>query len=682
MKFLYPEFLWALFAVLIPIVIHLFNFKKFKKEYFSNISLLKEVKLETQSKSMLKHWLVLITRVLTIVLLVLAFCQPYLESKNIKKESKNIVGIYLDNSLSMDAKVADGYLFDKAKNTALEIVQNYSPTDGFQLLTNDFEGRHQRVVSQDEMIKLIEEVQLTSLSKDFNEIYEREKDLFKNSKGSKQLFWLSDFQKNNFDLNTMKIDSLLNLKLIPFKQEGLRNLYIDSVWYNSPLRQVNQDEELNVRIVNKSNDEIGTKVNLKINKETKGVVNTRIEANSVKVISLNYSIQKRGEQLGKVYLSDYPDPTLTFDDEFLFSYTVNKESNLLYLSDKSKVDSSNNIFAVYSGDENYKITTHSFTTVDYSKLSQFALIVIENAEMLSSGFQNELKQYLLKGGSVLLVPSSTIDLETYQTFFSSVISAQVSNKVTGNYKVGKLNKSHQLYDNVFEEVPENIDLPTVNSYYPAVFQTKSRTSTLLSLQNDSPFLSVSKIGKGNFYFLSASLSASSFSQHALFVPTLLRIGENSTVSYPLFYELGNKGLIEVNQNINEGEVEIKELDSEFEFIPEVIKSNDGVAIAVHDKVKTANHYLLYINNKFVFPLTYNYNRLESSLSYYSDSELNEMIDKNQLTSSIEVIEQPEQGNYSILMSVIEDQKYWRYFVLGALFFLLLEILLIRFFKSR
>jgi hypothetical protein len=680
MKFLYPEFLWALFAVLIPIIVHLFNFKKFKKEYFSDISLLKEVKLETKSKSKLKHLLVLITRVLAIVLLVSAFSQPYLESENRKKESKNIVGVYLDNSFSMDAKVADGYLFDKAKNTASEIVQNYSPTDGFQLLTNDFEGRHQRVVSQDEMIKLIEEVQLTSLSKDFNEIYEREKDLFKNSKGSKQLFWLSDFQKNNFDLNKMKTDSSLSLKLIPFKQEGLKNLYIDSVWFTSPLRQVNQDEVLNVRIVNKSDDEIGTKVNLKINKETKGIVNTRIEANSVKVISLNYSIQKRGEQLGKVYLSDYPDPTLTFDDEFLFSYTVNKKSNLLYISDKSKVDSSNNVLAVFSGDENFKITTHSFTTVDYSKLSQFALIVIENAKTLSSGFQNELKQYLSKGGSVLLVPGSIIDMDTYKVFFSSVVGAQISNKVKGSYKVGKLNRAHQLYDNVFEEILENIDLPRVSSYYPTVFQTKSRTSTLLSLQNDSPFLSVSKIGKGNFYFLSASLSESSFSQHALFVPTLLRISENSTVSYPLFYELGNKGLVEVNQNINEGEVKIKELDSEFEFIPEVIKSNNGVALAVHDKVKTANHYLLYINNEIVFPMTYNYNRLESSLSYYSDSELNELISKNQLSSSIEVIEQPEQGNYSKLKSLIEDQKYWRYFVMGALLLLLVEVLLIRLLK--
>ena len=55
MKFLYPEFLWALSLIAIPIIIHLFNFRKFKKIYFSDISLLKEVKEETKSRSQLKH---------------------------------------------------------------------------------------------------------------------------------------------------------------------------------------------------------------------------------------------------------------------------------------------------------------------------------------------------------------------------------------------------------------------------------------------------------------------------------------------------------------------------------------------------------------------------------------------------------------------------------------------------
>ena len=81
MNFLYPQFLWALLAIAIPIIIHLFNFKKFKKVYFSDLRLLKEVEMETSKKSNLKHLLILLSRILAIAALVFAFAQPFFPSK-------------------------------------------------------------------------------------------------------------------------------------------------------------------------------------------------------------------------------------------------------------------------------------------------------------------------------------------------------------------------------------------------------------------------------------------------------------------------------------------------------------------------------------------------------------------------------------------------------------------------
>ena len=43
MKFLYPEFLWALTVLAIPILIHLFNFKRYKTLYFSSLNFIKHV---------------------------------------------------------------------------------------------------------------------------------------------------------------------------------------------------------------------------------------------------------------------------------------------------------------------------------------------------------------------------------------------------------------------------------------------------------------------------------------------------------------------------------------------------------------------------------------------------------------------------------------------------------------
>jgi hypothetical protein len=50
MQFLHPAFLFALGALAIPVIIHLFNFRRFKTVYFSNVSFLKEIKEETSSR--------------------------------------------------------------------------------------------------------------------------------------------------------------------------------------------------------------------------------------------------------------------------------------------------------------------------------------------------------------------------------------------------------------------------------------------------------------------------------------------------------------------------------------------------------------------------------------------------------------------------------------------------------
>src|SRR5580693_1957303 len=115
MNFLFPSFLYALSAISIPIIIHLFNFRKFKKINFTNVRFIKEVKRDTKSRSRLKHILVLLMRILAIVFLVIAFAQPYIPiAKNAIVESERVVSVYIDNSFSMDAVSKNGTLLEQA----------------------------------------------------------------------------------------------------------------------------------------------------------------------------------------------------------------------------------------------------------------------------------------------------------------------------------------------------------------------------------------------------------------------------------------------------------------------------------------------------------------------------------------------------------------------------------------
>ncbi|MBK5286073.1 MAG: BatA domain-containing protein, partial [Bacteroidia bacterium] len=208
MNFLYPGFLFAFAALSVPIIIHLFNFRKFKKVFFTNVRFLKEVKLDTQSRSRLKHLLVLACRILAISFLILAFARPFIPSATSSTGTlQKIVSIYIDNSFSMESVGKNGRLIDEALRKAHEITAAYSAGDHFQLLTNDFEVRHQRLVNRDEMESMIDEVKTGSSVRKTSEVVQRMKDIRQNA-GEKNISHviclLSDFQKTTADLGVLR----------------------------------------------------------------------------------------------------------------------------------------------------------------------------------------------------------------------------------------------------------------------------------------------------------------------------------------------------------------------------------------------------------------------------------------------------------------------------------------------
>jgi len=73
MQFKHPELLYALFLLLIPILVHLFQLRRFKKEAFTNVAFLKKLNIQTRKSSTIKKWLLLLTRLAVIACIVLAF---------------------------------------------------------------------------------------------------------------------------------------------------------------------------------------------------------------------------------------------------------------------------------------------------------------------------------------------------------------------------------------------------------------------------------------------------------------------------------------------------------------------------------------------------------------------------------------------------------------------------------
>ena len=154
MRYQNPQLLYALLAIAIPIIIHLFSFRKHKTVYFSSIRFLKEIKEENKKRSTLKNILILISRILAISFLVLAFARPYIPLNNNHKS--NNIFLYLDNSFSMESDDGEGRLLDIAKEKARIITKSYSIESNFYIITNDNDPIHKNSFNGNDIITEID----------------------------------------------------------------------------------------------------------------------------------------------------------------------------------------------------------------------------------------------------------------------------------------------------------------------------------------------------------------------------------------------------------------------------------------------------------------------------------------------------------------------------------------------
>ena len=220
MQFKHPETLYFLFLLLIPILVHLFQLRRFKKEYFTNVQFLKELSLQTRKSSKIKKWLLLATRLLILTVLIIAFAQPFFAAKDANAIT-NETYIVVDNSFSMQAQGQKGPLLKRI----LEDLQQHLTEDQTISLITSSESFWDTDIksSQKEIQNLNYSPSEFSLNQVLSQIKSRKTPF------QKDVIIISDFI--NTDTKSLeKIDKEFNTFLVPVKAEQKNNISIDSVF--------------------------------------------------------------------------------------------------------------------------------------------------------------------------------------------------------------------------------------------------------------------------------------------------------------------------------------------------------------------------------------------------------------------------------------------------------------------
>lgn len=683
MSFLYPAFLLALLALLIPVIIHLFNFKRYKTLYFSNVALLKLVRRESKKKSQLKQLFILIARLLAIASLVFAFSRPFIPYSGRKMLSpQQQVAVYVDNSFSMKAEGEKGPLLEQARMKAVEIANSYQIGTQFLLITNDFLPQHQFFLDKNQFIQQVSEIKESPFTVKLSAVYNYAISLFSKSgkKADRTCYLLSDFQKNSSDLNSIQPDSTIYSYLLPFSAGKIDNLLIDSCWFDVPGRKIGQQEKLFVRIKNMSAKVYrNIPVRLLINDSLKSITTVNLSGNEETVVELNYTNNSAGLQLCKVSLDDYP---VIYDNTYYLSYLVREKLNALGIT-KSNSKGPDYLSDLFADDE--LIVYHHFpeNNIQVSQLKDQQCIFLINNEQISSGLKNELVSWVNDGGSLAIFPENLKNYDSYNDLLSALNSKTISGFDTAAIGISEINYENELYRNVFKQPEKEADLPVIKG--SVVFSSREfRPETvLLKFKNGRNAMTENSFGNGKVYVFAFPLNSSNlnFIQHMIFVPTVYNIALNSGILQKYSYPINSEEPILLNplQNVS-GQVKIRNIQTGEEFLANVRVTGSGrKSISMEGIPRTAGHFVISVNNAPVQAISYNYSRKESDPEFYTSDELKKIARDNP-AEHMQVIESVDSNFSETLQDLNNGKQLWKYFIAFSILFLLCEIAIVRFWK--
>lgn len=640
MQFKHPEFLYFLFLLVIPILVHLFQLRRFKREYFTNVQFLKELAVQTRKSATIKKWLLLFTRLLLLTFLILAFAQPFFTAKESKK-ANNEMFIILDNSQSMQAKGKQGELLKRAVQ---DLLEHTPENQSFSLITNSENYWNTDIKSvQKELQNLEYSASPFEIENAIAKINARK------SAFNKDIIVITDAVgvKNNQTKSFKKEDNIYFF--IP-KAEQKNNISVDSVYLAQTLDNF---YEIGVTIAAFGNNQKETSVAM-YNKSkliAKTLLPLRKEKNSI-----NFTIPKEDFN-GYVTIDD---TGLSYDNTYFLSISKPSKTNVISIGDAEK---SLFLSRIYTNDE-FNYTNFPLNNLDYNQIEKQDAIVINELVTIPQALQTTLKTFVAKGGNVIFIPSS--ENTNGNIFLANFGSLQLQPATTNEKKVTKINFNHPLFSTVFEKKIDNFQYPTVKTS----FTLNGKTPSILSYEDQSSFLTSIKSDLSSVYVFAAPInkSNSNFQNSPLIVPTFYNMAQNAQKNGITALHLGENQSFIVDATIGKDEiVEIKN-DTE-KFIPSQQLMATKVKMSFSENPRIAGNFGVYNGEDLLQNISFNYNRSESDLSQINSS----LADDFSLISDIESV-------FNTIHTDRTDTQIWKWFVLLALLFLVVELLIQKFVK--
>ncbi|MGN7887906.1 BatA domain-containing protein [Dyadobacter endophyticus] len=684
MSFLFPSFLWGLLAVSVPIAVHIFNFRRTKRVYFTNVAFLKAVETQTKSIRQIKHWLVMAARILAIACLAFAFSQPFIPAEsNVAVDRRGITSLYLDNSLSMESELNNKRYLDIATGRLGDLLGLFKNATSLQLVTNDFSAQEQGLYPAEKLRDRLTTIGLSGTPRTLEQVYKRQQNLMArhSQSGKNQLFWFSDFQKSTAgNLSAIQTDSTNQIFLVPVQAEAEKNVFVDSAWLNTPFIRELQNNILFVKVSNSGNREARSVVlRLSLDNTQASTASVNVPANGSATAKFNFNLKGKGYKKGQITFDDFP---VTFDNNYYFVLNASPLIRVLHVYGQKP--EGNYIENVYANDSLFTLQSYSAHNVDPGLIKNADLVVLEGVTQLSGTLPQDLQDFVRRGGSLAIIPPAAPAADSYGRFLSGLgINAVTAEKAQAPLALAVPDRNNPFFSDVFEESMRqelNLNLPGALP----VWSWANAGQPLLSLRSGQTYLNQVLSGSGKTYLFAAPLAQEygNVAQHAIFVPVMYKIAASSVRQQRTSFTFDENPIsLTVGKPKPNSVYKLRRNKTEIIPVQRVAGNQLLLEIPQGDQASdglTAGYFELVLDNKTEQIIALNHNHAESKLQYYSPDELRAAFSGKK---NVQVFDRIDDEAFS---TAFQQQNMgtslWKFFLYAALFFLLVEIGLIRFMK--
>ena len=645
MSLTYPSFLYFLSLVSIPILLHLWSIKRAKQEFFSNVALLKKIQIVSSKSSRIKHILLLLSRICFVVFITLAFAKFY--SSSIPNHAPlNAIDIKIDKSCSVMASEENIAQISKVLSP-----RTADPSPSNTLLDPDFDCH----------------VNSSSLS----DLLDRRRT---GSQRFAQTAVISDFQWEFVDLDKLKNNGG-ETYLVCLNPKNVRsNIDVDSIWLvDAYLKKNGGANQVAVRLRNSGEKAADlVRVEFKVENTTIASQMATIDAKSQATIRFQVVNEVKKKMSCQVKVDD---GAWTFDNVFDFVLTPTENLPIVIISDGELKHS---IKTAYDQEEAFKCQLFDGKKGNSNEWRNSNLAIVDQQSEPNKTLLTNLMEEVRKGKSMVLFTSPHWSKETF-AFINKELGVYALEKlevVKQNVEMEAPDIKSPFLSNMFERASSGAQQPLIS---PNCL-LRGANEVLLKTKAGNPAMGEYWIGKGKVYVFSFALGQDeTFSTNALFLPVFYRIAEKSSKNkMPPYIRTGDKFVEFECEGCNEDNLYSLQ-NEKLKIIPEQKLIGNKVQVYVQDNLSLGFWKVCDQKGLEIASFGLNANKQESDMSFYSLEELKKRFASDSQVKVIPIEEFTEK------VMGIEDKedpsRFWRYVVVISFLFLLLEIMIARYFKK-